>query len=150
MSKDFTCVVLCTSPEASRLVRGFGGHRASGGANEEPLGGAADAAPGAAASSDAQGVVAFAGERGGFLAFVAEVALGCGELRLASFAVDGEVVERFQVFGGNDGVRFWRWGVRQCGSGLQNDWGRQGNLAWEFAHNLRRRHDGAFLGCQSG
>ncbi len=93
MSKDFTCVVLCTSPEASRLVRGFGG--ASGGANEEPLGGTADTAPGAAAASDAQSIVAFVGERGGFLAFVGEVALGGGKLCLASFAVDGEVVQRF-------------------------------------------------------
>lgn len=88
-------MVLCTSPEASRLVRGFGGGGTSGGANEEPLGGAADAAPGAAAASDAQSVVAFACERGGFLAFIAEVALGRGELGLASFAVDSEVVQRF-------------------------------------------------------
>jgi len=61
-------------------VSGFGGDGASGGADEEPFGGAADAAPGAAASGDAQSVVAFASECGGFLAFVSEVALAAASL----------------------------------------------------------------------
>jgi hypothetical protein len=61
----------------------FGGNGAGGSADEEPFGGAADAAPGAATAGDAQRVIAFASERGGFLAFVGEVALGCAELGLA-------------------------------------------------------------------
>ena len=90
-------------------MNGFGGdgNGAGGSADEEPLSGAGDATDEAAATRDAQGVVAFAGEGGGFLAFVGEVGLGSGELGLAGFAVDGEVVEGFQIFGGNDGVVFW-------------------------------------------
>jgi hypothetical protein len=38
-------------------VGGFGGHGYGGGADQEPLGGAGEAAPGAAASGDAQGFV---------------------------------------------------------------------------------------------
>ena len=56
-------------------MRDFGSHGAGGGADEEPFGGAGDAAPGAAAASDAQSIVTIAGERGGFLAFVIKVAL---------------------------------------------------------------------------
>src|SRR5260370_22136901 len=129
-------------------VRGFGGHWASGGADKEPLGGTANAAPGATAASDAQSVVAFVGERDGFLALVGEVALGGGELRLAGLAVEGEIVKRLQVFGGNDGIGLRRRGILRSGSGLQNDGGWQGDLAWEFAHDLRRSHDGAFVGGQ--
>ncbi len=73
---------------------GLGGDTSGSGADEEPLGSAADAAPGVAAAGDAQCVVAFASERGGFLPFVGEVALGCAELGLAGLAVDGKVVER--------------------------------------------------------
>src|SRR6267142_4953491 len=62
-------------------------------------------------TGDAQSVVAFVGERGGFLAFIGEVVLGGGELCLASFAIDGEVVKRLQGFGGNDGVGLGRRGV---------------------------------------
>jgi len=102
-------------------MSGFGGNGAGGGSDEEPFGGAADAAPGAAAPSDAQGVAAFVGERGGFLLFAEQVALGGDEFRLASFAVDSEVVERFQIFGGDDGVDFRCRGIWQCGSGFQND-----------------------------
>jgi len=76
-------------------VGGFGGNSAGGGADEEPLGGTADAAPGAATASDAQSVIARASEGGGFLALVGEVTLGGGELCLASLAVESEVVERF-------------------------------------------------------
>ncbi len=36
------------------------------------------------------------------------------------------------------------------GVGEQNDWRRQGDLAREFADNLRGRHNGAFLGGESG
>src|SRR5260370_1024629 len=100
---------------------GLGSDSAGCGADEEPFGGAADAAPHAAAASNAQCVVAFARKSGGFVAFISEVALGCSEFGLAGFAVDGEVVERLQIFSGNDGIGFWRWGVRQCGCGLQND-----------------------------
>jgi len=76
-------------------MSGFGSHRAGGSTDEQPPGGAADATPGAAAASDSQGVVAFAPERGGFATFVGEVSLGRGKFCLASFAVDGEIVERF-------------------------------------------------------
>src|SRR5258708_32743521 len=83
------------------------------------FGGTGDAAPGGAAAGDAQSVVAFVGERGGFLAFIGEVVLGGGELCLASFAIDGEVVKRLQGFGGYDGVGLggrgvWRWFHRRA------------------------------------
>jgi hypothetical protein len=58
-------------------VRGFGGHGAGGGADKEPFGGAANAAPRATALGDAHGVIALFGERGGFLALVSEIVL-CG------------------------------------------------------------------------
>ncbi len=99
-------------------MSGFGGGCAGCGTDEEPLGGAADAAPRAAAASDAQSVVAFARECGGFLTFIGEVALGCSELGLAGFAVDSEVVERLQIFGGNDGIGLGSWGTWQGWSGL--------------------------------
>jgi len=67
---------------------------------------------------------------------------------LAGFAVDGGVVERLQIFGGNDGFGLWRRRVWRWQCGLQNDGGRQGNLAREFAHDLRWCHDGALLGCE--
>jgi|SRR6267143_1107095 len=54
-------------------MSGFGGNGAGCGADEEPFCGAADVAPGAAAPGYAQSVVAFVGERGGFLAFIGEV-----------------------------------------------------------------------------
>src|SRR5690242_17797412 len=99
----------------------FCGNSAGGGADEEPLGGACDAAPSAAAAGDAQGVVALAGESGGLGAFVGQVGLRGGEFGLAGFALDREVVERLQVFGGDDGVGFWRGGVWQSRGGLQSD-----------------------------
>ncbi len=129
---------------------GLGGDGAGGGADEEPLGSAADAAPHAAAASNAQCVVAFARKSDGFVAFISEVALGCSEFGLAGFAVDSEVVERLQIFGRNDCIGFWRWGVRKRRSGLQNNWGWQGDLAREFAHDLRGRYDSAFVGGESG
>jgi len=46
------------------------------------FGGTGDAAPGGAAAGDAQSVVAFVGERGGFLAFIGEVVLGGQEFGL--------------------------------------------------------------------
>jgi len=70
--------------KTAEFVRGFGGNCADSGANEEPLGGA----------GDAHCDVAFASERGGFLAFAGEVAWCCSELGLAGLAVDGKVVER--------------------------------------------------------
>src|SRR5260370_31066675 len=88
----------CRIRKGSFLVSGFGGNGAGGGADEEPFGGTADAAPGAAASRDAQSVVAFVGECGAFLSFIGEVALGGGELRLAPFATSGEVLKTCQGF----------------------------------------------------
>src|SRR5260370_36497668 len=82
----------------------LGGDCAGGGADEEPLGGAADPAPRAAAAGDAQCIVAFTRECGSFLAFIGEAALGRGEFGLAGFALAGEVVKRLQTFGGNDAV----------------------------------------------
>jgi hypothetical protein len=93
------------------LVSHLGGDGTGGGADEEPSGGAADAAQEAAAASDAQGVVTFESECGGFLALIGEVALGRGEFGLASFAIDGEIVERLEVFSGNDGICLGRRGV---------------------------------------
>ncbi len=51
--------------KTAELVSGFGGNCA---------GSAADAAPGVAAAGDAHRVVAFVSERGGFLAFIGELA----------------------------------------------------------------------------
>jgi len=50
-------------------MSGLGSNGAGRGANEEPFGGAADAAPGAAAASDAQSIVALTSARGGLGAF---------------------------------------------------------------------------------
>jgi hypothetical protein len=108
------------------------------------------AAQDAAAAGDAQGVVAFTGEGGGLLAFVGEVGLGSGELRLAGFAVDGEVVERFQVFSGDYSVGFGRWRIWRSWCGLQNDWGWQGELAGEVVDDLHGGDDGALLGGERG
>jgi hypothetical protein len=72
---------------------GLCGNGACSSTNEKPFGSAPDAAPGGASLRDA-GVVAFVRERGGFFALVGEVALCGGELCLAGFAVDGEIVER--------------------------------------------------------
>jgi hypothetical protein len=132
------------------LVSSFGGDGAGGGADEEPLCGARDAAQDAAAAGDAQGVVAFAGECNGLLVLVGEVGLGSSEPGLAGFAIDGEVVERFQVFGGNDGVGFWRGRTWRSWSGLQNDWGWQRKLGRQVVDNLCWRDDGALLGGESG
>jgi hypothetical protein len=55
---------------------GFGYEGPGGGSKEEPLGGAVDAAPGAAAFGETHGVVALFCEGGGFGSFVEEVALG--------------------------------------------------------------------------
>src|SRR5260370_26935931 len=54
------------------------------------------------------------------------------------------------MFGGDDGIGLRRWGVWQCGNGLQGNRRWKGDLAGEFAHNLRWRDDGAFLGRQGG
>jgi hypothetical protein len=107
---------------------GFGSKGAGGGADEEPFGGAADAAPGGAAFGDAQGVVAFFGEGGGLFLFVGEIALSGGEFGLAGFAVDGEIVEWFQVFGGKDGLG--RCGFCVARGGLVSDGGIAGLRRW--------------------
>jgi hypothetical protein len=60
-------------------------------------GGASDAAPGTAALGDAQGVVALLREGCNLLLLVGEVALCSGQLCLAGFAIQGEIVKRFQV-----------------------------------------------------
>ena len=52
------------------LVSGFGGYGAGGGTDDEPFGGAGDAAEEAATAGDAQGVVTFAGKGGTLLVFV--------------------------------------------------------------------------------
>jgi hypothetical protein len=140
----------CAENVKSVSMSGFGGNGAGCRADEEPLGGAANTAPYAAASSDAQSVVAFARKSGGFVAFISEVALGRCELGLAGFAVNGEVVEGLQIFSRNDGIGFWRWRVWKHWSGLQNDWRWQGDLAWEFADNLGGGDDSTFLGGKSG
>jgi len=75
-------------------VGGFCGKSAGGGAEDEPLGGAANATPSTAASRNMDRSVAFSRERDGFRVFVSEVVLHNGEPGLAGFAVDGEVVER--------------------------------------------------------
>jgi len=130
-------------------MSGFGGNGAGCGADEEPFCGAADAAPGGAASGDAQRVIAFVGERGGFLAFIGEVVLGRGELGLAGFAVDGEVVKRLEVFGGKDGIGLGRREFGDAG-GIAERWGWKRNLAREFAYDLRGRYGCTFLGRQGG
>ena len=111
---------------------GFGGDGAGGGADGEPFGGAGDAAPERCRRvAILQCVVSFFGEGGGFYFFVGKVALGGGEFGLAGLAVEGEIVERLQVFGGDDGLG-WCVGlasVRRDASivgargigGLQND-----------------------------
>jgi hypothetical protein len=81
---DYTLVTR-QNRNGTLLVGGFGG-----GADDEPLGGAGHAPEDATATGDAQSVVALAGESDGFLPFVG---LGGGELGLAGFAVDGEVVQ---------------------------------------------------------
>jgi hypothetical protein len=75
-----------------------------GGADEEPLGGAGDTSPGVAASRDAQGVVAFMGKRGGFLAFIGEVALG-GGYGLRSWANSNESPKRRSLPDSLEGTR---------------------------------------------
>lgn len=89
---------------------------AGGGADEKPFGGAGNAAPGAAAFGDAQGVVTLFGEHDGFLTLVGEIVLGGGEFGLASLAVEGEVVERFEVDAGDHGTdrRFLVWWRGGC------------------------------------
>ena len=59
-------------------MSGFGGDGAGGGANEEPLGGAANAAEGAAAAGDLERVVALLGKRGRLGFFVGEIGLRGG------------------------------------------------------------------------
>jgi len=49
--------------------------------------------PGGAAFGEADGVVAFLGERGGLGFFVGEVVLRDGEPGLAGLAIEGEVVQ---------------------------------------------------------
>src|SRR5258708_16603417 len=140
----------CAEIMKSVSMSGFGGNGAGCGADEDAFCGAADAAAVGAAAGDAQRVIAFVGERGGFLAFIGEVVLGRGELCLASFAVDGEVVKRLEVFGGKDGIGLGRRGVLRCWWGLQSDGGWKRNLAREFAYDLRGRYGCTFLGRQGG
>src|SRR4029077_17524179 len=108
------------------LVCSFGGDGTGGGTDEKPLGGAFDAAPSAAATSDAKSVIAFLRKGGGLLEFVAEIALSCGEFGLARFAVECEVVERFQVFGRYDGAGLWRRRVWRRRGGVAKGWGGGG------------------------
>jgi hypothetical protein len=82
-------------------VRGLGGDGTGGSADDEPFGGAGDPAPDGAASGNAQRVISFAGECGGLGFFVGKIALSYSQFRLAGFAFESKVVERFEVFRGN-------------------------------------------------
>ncbi len=68
----------CRSSKSVELVGGFGGDGAGGGADDEPFGGAGDAAKGAAAACDLKGVVPLLGERGGLGFFIGEIGLRGG------------------------------------------------------------------------
>ncbi len=74
---------------------------AGGGADGKPFGGAADAPPETATLSSLDNRVPFSDERGVLSALVGKVTLRGRQLRLASLAVDDEVEERLQIFGGN-------------------------------------------------
>src|SRR2546430_16273254 len=106
-------------------MSGFGGDGACSGANEKPLGGAANAAPRAATARDAQSVVAFAGECGGFAAVIGEISLGRGGFFLARFAVEGEIIERVLIFGGGGGVWVLGSGGFKGRGGVEEEGGRE-------------------------
>ncbi len=141
------------------LMAGLGGDSAEGGADGQPLGGSGHAAEDASPFGGADGFVALAGKDSGFGALVGEVALGGGQLGLAGFAVQGEIVERLEILGwdyglglvgiasrigGLAGARGFGPGIRGW-RGLQNDGTGQGNLLRQVADDLRRRGDGALL-----
>ncbi len=130
----------------------FGGEGAGGSAEGEPLGGAGDAAPGAAAFGDAQGVVALLGERDGFGAFVDEVVLGGGEFGLTRFAIDGEVVEGLEVLRGDNGLcwRDCRGFVCRWRSGKQGDGRGERQCVGKVLDDLGRSDAVALLGCERG
>ena len=83
---------------------GFGGDGTGGGADHEPLCVASDAAEEAASLGGADGFVALAGQHSGLGALVDQVGLGGGQFGLAGSAVEGEVVERLEVCGGDCGA----------------------------------------------
>src|SRR5579883_255749 len=97
---------------AGRSVGGFGGEGACGGSDDEPLGGAGDAAQETATFGGLQGGVAFASQGCGLQFLIGQVGLRGGEPGLASLAIEGEVVEWFQILRGQDGF-MGRRGVRE-------------------------------------
>src|SRR5260370_21031890 len=141
------------------LMAGLGGDSAEGGADGQPLGGSGHAAEDASTFGGADGFVALAGKDGGLGTLVGEVALGGGQLGLAGFAIQGEIVERLEILGRDyglglvgiasrigglagagwlaPGMRGWR--------GLQDDGTGAGNLLREVADALRRPCHGAPL-----
>ena len=111
------------------LAGGFGGQGACGGADGEPLGGPCDTAEEASAFGGMKSGVAFAGECDGFGLFIGEIGLRGGEPGLAGFAVEREVVERFEVLAGEDDLI--------CGRGVGRDVGRRFAVWWSGS-SLRR------------
>src|SRR5207245_6800196 len=114
---------------------------ASGGADEEPFGGAADTAPGAAAAGDLYGLVALKGEGCGLFLLVGQVAHGGGQFGLTGFAVEGEVVERLKVRTRDKGtVKSQFFAV--CRGGAWPAHGRVGGVCGACAHAPPRRGSG--------
>src|SRR5579883_3441212 len=91
---------------------GFGGEGASAGSDDEPLGGAGDAAQETATFGGLQRGVAFASQGCGLQLLVGQIGLGGSELCPASLAIEGEVIEGFQILRGQDGF-MGRRGVRE-------------------------------------
>jgi len=77
----------------------FGCDGAGDCADDEPFCRAADTLAQGASTGEFQGIVSFPAEGLGLALFVGQVGGGCSEACLAGFAVDGEVVEGFQIFG---------------------------------------------------
>lgn len=101
--RSLRTALACTDPKARiASAGGFSGDGSGDGADGEPFGGAANAAPQAAAICGPDGRVTFAGKGGGFGLFVGEIALGSREPGLAGLAIQREIVERLEILGGQD------------------------------------------------
>jgi len=79
-------------------MRGASGDGAGDGAYGQPFGGSGYAPQGTSPFGDTDGFVAFAGQDGGLGALVGQVALSRGQFGLADPAIQGEVVQRLEVF----------------------------------------------------